>query len=697
MLSNQKPSDEKLDLGFNSFEASSNETKEIKFVTAQKKASSDGGPINMGGPQNVQAAPKEIMGPPPVGTPGSEKSVSFQKSILGPRPKHIIVNKVKVSLASDNKVKQFYKPLSKPRVGFLKPNFRSKTPPPRRVNNNYPRAKIPQPKRNIGRQNQPHGFLICLGVDLEPDEWIKDSGCSKHMTGNQKLFSTYNAYNGDNVEHVDNLGFKLLSIRQICDNNYRVTFSEHDSEITKDGKIIGLFLPSKIDLSYSGLEEFKQTEFESYGPTFCDIESKNASKNIPNKLKESLDAPLIEFVRAKQQEKPVRKPVKYAEMYRSQGPRGNQRNWNNLKSQQLGINTARPRPVNTARPRPVNTARPNSTVVNAVRVNQILRNLIEDMLPLGEEQIVAELLVKQSSMDEIVAYFVGSLETDTVRTVDNGEQEITAIVDGKKFTVTEASVRRHLQLADADGISVLPNTEIFDQLSLMGYVISDDKLTFQKDDAIYEEWDDRVERATTTAASLDVAQASGDSPRCQESIGGSITHTRSERVPTQSDDSPLLRVNTLRSDEGSMSLQEFTVSTQREAHGQEDQPEDQLGVFSAAKVLVDAAKVHTYSRRRRTVSTGSGGISTASRLFSIAKEPVSTTGISQEVNIATVKDKGKGIMTESEPVQTKTKWHQEQERLGLKAAAKLQEQFDKEERQRISRVHEVAQTFTEEE
>ncbi|GJV62177.1 retrovirus-related pol polyprotein from transposon TNT 1-94 [Tanacetum coccineum] len=27
---------------------------------------------------------------------------------------------------------------------------------------------------------------ICLGVDLEPDEWIKDSRCSKHMTGNRK-------------------------------------------------------------------------------------------------------------------------------------------------------------------------------------------------------------------------------------------------------------------------------------------------------------------------------------------------------------------------------------------------------------------------------------------------------------------------------------------------------------------------------
>ncbi|GKA03397.1 retrovirus-related pol polyprotein from transposon TNT 1-94 [Tanacetum coccineum] len=44
--------------------------------------------------------------------------------------------------------------------------------------------------------------------------------------------------NIDNVEHVDNLGFNLLSIGHICDNKYRVTFSEHDSEITKDGKVI---------------------------------------------------------------------------------------------------------------------------------------------------------------------------------------------------------------------------------------------------------------------------------------------------------------------------------------------------------------------------------------------------------------------------------------------------------------------------
>nr|GEV04297.1 retrovirus-related Pol polyprotein from transposon TNT 1-94 [Tanacetum cinerariifolium] len=106
---------------------------------------------------------------------------------------------------------------------------------------------------------------ICLGFDLKPDEWIKDSGYSKHMTSNRKLFFTYKAYNEgnvifgsnlrcniigkgtisndslkiDNIEHVDNLGFDLLSIRQICDNKCRVTFSEHDSEITKDGKVNG--------------------------------------------------------------------------------------------------------------------------------------------------------------------------------------------------------------------------------------------------------------------------------------------------------------------------------------------------------------------------------------------------------------------------------------------------------------------------
>ncbi|GKA49036.1 hypothetical protein Tco_0741994, partial [Tanacetum coccineum] len=124
------------------------------------------------------------------------------------------------------------------------------------------------------------------------------------------------------------------------------------------------FSPPKIDLSNSGLEEFQKPEFKGYGPKtnpefkgYGPKTSKSPSEDISKEVRKSNDAPLgeklvsddksekktifptvakIEFVKSKQQEKPVRKPVKYAEMYRSQKPRGNQRNWNNQKSQQLG-------------------------------------------------------------------------------------------------------------------------------------------------------------------------------------------------------------------------------------------------------------------------------------------------------------------------------------------------------------------------
>nr|GEV44832.1 hypothetical protein [Tanacetum cinerariifolium] len=68
--------------------------------------------------------------------------------------------------------------------------------------------------------------------------------------------------------------------------------------------------------------------------------------------------------------------------------------------------------------------------------------------------------------------------TASVRTLDNGEIELNAIVDGHDKSITEASIRRHLKLAYADSISTLPITEIVEQLALMGYVTDYDKLTF---------------------------------------------------------------------------------------------------------------------------------------------------------------------------------------------------------------------------
>ncbi|GJT96363.1 hypothetical protein Tco_1091881 [Tanacetum coccineum] len=133
-----------------------------------------------------------------------------------------------------------------------------------------------------------------------------------------------------------------------------------------------LFAPPTLDLSNSGLEEFQQPEFEGYGPKI----SKSVSENVSNEVRKSPDAPLVEEL-----------------------------------------------VLDIDKPKAVNTARPNTTVVNVVRANQVnaikaltywvwrptklnrpsttcpisqtSKNLMEHMLPLGEELKEEELLVNE--------------------------------------------------------------------------------------------------------------------------------------------------------------------------------------------------------------------------------------------------------------------------------------------------------------
>ncbi|GJU43379.1 retrotransposon protein, putative, ty1-copia subclass [Tanacetum coccineum] len=124
--------------------------------------------------------------------------------------------------------------------------------------------------------------------------------------------------------------------------------------------------PKKLDFSYSGLDEFKDPEFKSYGSEDSEQESNIVCDKTSDDSKENSDDSLvkeqvsedtssfvesslnvdketiflvdkkIEFVKPKNHEKPVKKLVRYAEMNRSQSPRWNQRNWNGQKSNQLG-------------------------------------------------------------------------------------------------------------------------------------------------------------------------------------------------------------------------------------------------------------------------------------------------------------------------------------------------------------------------
>ncbi|GJV39892.1 hypothetical protein Tco_1418332 [Tanacetum coccineum] len=70
--------------------------------------------------------------------------------------------------------------------------------------------------------------------------------------------------------------------------------------------------------------------------------------------------------------------------------------------------------------------------------------------------------------------------TARVKTVDGGTK-IIAKVNGRQRTVTESSIRRHLKLLDDEGISTLPDNELFENLSPMGYNISpNQRFSFQK-------------------------------------------------------------------------------------------------------------------------------------------------------------------------------------------------------------------------
>ncbi|GKA97194.1 retrovirus-related pol polyprotein from transposon TNT 1-94 [Tanacetum coccineum] len=88
---------------------------------------------------------------------------------------------------------------------------------------------------------------ICLGVFLSYKAYNRGNVIfGSNLRGNiiGKGMISNDSLKVDNVEHVENLRFNLLSIDiigkgHICDNKCRVTFSEHDSEITKDGKVIG--------------------------------------------------------------------------------------------------------------------------------------------------------------------------------------------------------------------------------------------------------------------------------------------------------------------------------------------------------------------------------------------------------------------------------------------------------------------------
>ncbi|GKA78051.1 hypothetical protein Tco_0784588 [Tanacetum coccineum] len=203
--------------------------------------------------------------------------------------------------------------------------------------------------------------------------------------------------------------------------------------------------------------------------------------------------------------------------------------------------------------------------------------------------------------------------TVKVKTV-NGEVQLQTLVDGKKIIVTEASVRRDLQLNDEEGTDCLPNAIIFKELTRMGYEKLSQKLTFCKaffspqwkflihtilqclsaktiawnefsstmDSAIiclatkqkfnfskyiFESMVKNLENVSDNVAdeavyekmddSLESAATTATSLNAEHDRGATIAQTGFENVSKTSNDSLLAGVNTPRSDRDSMKLKEL--------------------------------------------------------------------------------------------------------------------------------------------
>ncbi|GJU41232.1 ribonuclease H-like domain-containing protein [Tanacetum coccineum] len=135
--------------------------------------------------------------------------------------------------------------------------------------------------------------------------------------------------------------------REVACKDYEINVLKSEFEKVKQEKESIEFKIEKFNKASKDIDKLlgsqitdKKPEFKGYGP-----KNKQVSKDTSSFVESSLNVdketvfPVdkkAESVKPKNHEKPVKKSVWYAKMYRSQTPRGNQRNWNGHKSNQLG-------------------------------------------------------------------------------------------------------------------------------------------------------------------------------------------------------------------------------------------------------------------------------------------------------------------------------------------------------------------------
>ncbi|GJY28806.1 putative ribonuclease H-like domain-containing protein [Tanacetum coccineum] len=230
---------------------------------------------------------------------------------------------------------------------------------------------------------------------------------------------------------------------------------------------------------------------------------------------------------------------------------------------------------------------------------------------------------------------------------ENGKMEITATIDERVKTVTEASIRRHLKLEDSDGIPTLPNAEIFEQLALIGvrlYRVKDQQsqlslitylLVLHPPPIESLESDLKQTKLTYSAAYTKLIMRM----KKLENIG---------RIIAKIDQNPSI---SLAQDEGTSWIQEDA--------------ETQGRTSADTEILLDQEEPTELVEDLGSGEKGEKEISTTNALVNTASAiPKVNTAAENLVYIRRsaekIKDKGKAIMKEDESVQKKTKKQLEQ-------------------------------------
>ncbi|GKD16376.1 hypothetical protein Tco_1205534, partial [Tanacetum coccineum] len=85
-----------------------------------------------------------------------------------------------------------------------------------------------------------------------------------------------------------------------------------------------------------------------------------------------------------------------------------------------------------------------------------IQNQLLDYGDSNEKKLIQ--MIKIHTDNNVTDLLTKAFDVKTVK----GEQQLQALVNGKKIIITEATVRRDLQLKDADGVDCLPNATIFE-------------------------------------------------------------------------------------------------------------------------------------------------------------------------------------------------------------------------------------------